>query len=162
MTFIKKSFDPISTIATQVLILGSLPGDKSLELQQYYGHPRNRFWKVLSAIHQCELPTTYEEKKAMLLSLNLGVWDVAFTASRKGSLDTAIKEEVPNDLDQFIDQHKELKLIAFNGKKAEALYDKYFKRREGIQYVSLPSTSPANAGITFGGLCAKWRQLLPE
>ncbi|GHT20168.1 TonB-dependent receptor [Bacteroidia bacterium] len=156
---LKTSFAPISNSATTILILGSLPGDKSLELGEYYGHPSNRFWKVMAHITGSELPLTYADKKQLLLKSNIGVWDVAHQAKRKGSLDSDIKDVVPNDLGSFVANHKHLKVVGFNGKKAETLFDRYFTRKSGINYISLPSTSPANAGISFGGLCEVWRQM---
>ncbi|SDZ15390.1 DNA-deoxyinosine glycosylase [Tindallia californiensis] len=159
---IKTSFAPISNKDTTILILGSMPGDKSLELGEYYGHPRNRFWKIIAIITGNELPLTYSEKKAMLLRSTIGVWDVAHKAKRKGSLDSAIKDDEPNDLESFMAEHRHLKVIGFNGKKAESLYDKYFDRKSGINYFSLPSTSPANAGIDFESICNKWRHILIE
>lgn len=156
----KTSFDPISNTDATVLILGTLPGDKSLELGEYYGHARNRFWKIISVITGSELPITYSDKKALLLNSKIAVWDVTHAADRKGSLDSAIKSEEPNDLDDFILRHQNLKVIGFNGKKAEALFDKYFERKNGLKYICLPSSSPANAGISFDNICAQWRQLL--
>lgn len=156
----KSSFEPISNISTRILILGSLPGDKSLELGEYYGHSRNRFWKIISTITGNELTLSYSAKKALLLKSNIGVWDVAQQANRKGSLDSAIESEKPNDIEAFISAHKNLKVIGFNGKKAEVLFDKYFERKIEIKYISLPSTSPANAGIDFESICRIWRQLL--
>ena len=160
MTNIKTSFDPISNSKTIVLILGTMPGDKSLQLGEYYGHIRNRFWKIISTITKYELPLTYSDKRALLLKTKIGVWDVAHNANRKGSLDSAIEGEEPNDLNKFITSHKNLKVIGFNGTKAEALFDKYFVRTPGIKYISLPSTSPANTGISFDGSCILWRQIL--
>lgn len=156
---IKTSFPPISNESTSILILGSLPGDKSLELGEYYGHPRNRFWKILSSITKKELPVTYYEKKEFLLISGIGVWDVAYKATRNGSLDSAMKDEEPNDLDAFIVNHKNLRVIGFNGKKAELLFNKFFKRKSGLKYVSLPSSSPANAGINYEDICTSWKQL---
>jgi hypoxanthine-DNA glycosylase len=156
----KTSFDPISNDEIAILILGTLPGDKSLELGEYYGHSRNRFWKVISTITGNELPLTYLDKKTLLLKSHIGVWDVAHKAIRKGSLDSAIKEEVANDIEGFISRHKNLQLIGFNGTKSEALYAKYFDRIHGIKYISLPSTSPANARINFDNICKVWRQIL--
>lgn len=155
----KTSFPPISNENTRILILGSLPGDKSLELAEYYGHPRNRFWKILSAITNKELPTTYAEKKEFLSKCGIGVWDVAHKATRNGSMDSAMKDEEPNDLEAFIANHKNLTTIGFNGKKAEVLFNKFFKRNSGLRYVSLPSSSPANAGINFENICTCWKQL---
>lgn len=160
--YTKKSFEPISGPNTTILILGSMPGDKSLELSEYYGHARNRFWKVIAAITSNPLPLTYDEKKELLAQTNIGLWDVVHTADRKGSLDTAIKNEIPNDIDGFITRHPELKVIAFNGAKSEALFNSYFKRKEGIRYVSLPSTSPANAAISFEKLCTVWQKILDK
>lgn len=156
----KSSFEPISGADTEILILGTMPGDKSLELGEYYGHSRNRFWKIISTITNSDLPLTYENKKELILLSKIGIWDVAHTVNRKGSLDSAIKNELPNDLDGFISKHKKLKVIGFNGTKSEALYDKYFERKSGIKYISLPSTSPANTGINFDGICKIWRQIL--
>ncbi|GGH63912.1 DNA-deoxyinosine glycosylase [Filimonas zeae] len=156
----KTSFAPVSNTDTVILILGSMPGDKSLELGQYYGHARNRFWKVISTITGNDVPVTYPDKIELLFRLNVGVWDVVHKANRQGSLDSAIKNEEPNDLDGFIARHENLKVIGFNGGKAEALFNKYFGRKEGVKYVSLPSTSPANAAIDFDSICKKWQRIL--
>lgn len=158
----KTSFDPISNSDTTILILGTMPGDKSLELGEYYGHSRNRFWKIISTITDNNLPLTYTDKKALLLKTKIGIWDVAHKANRKGSLDSAIEDEEPNDLDSFIARHKNLKVIGFNGTKSQALFDKYFDRQSGLKYISLPSTSPANTGIDFDNICKQWRQLLTK
>ena len=156
----KTSFNPISNLDTCVLILGTMPGDKSLELNEYYGHSGNKFWKIISTITNNNLPITYSDKKALLHKTKIGIWDVAHKATRKGSLDNAILDEEPNDLNNFISKHKNLKVIGFNGSKAEALFDKYFTRQTGIKYISLPSTSPANTGIDFVSICNIWRQIL--
>ena len=158
----KTSFDPISNADTTVLILGTMPGDRSLELGEYYGHPRNKFWKIISTITDNDLPQTYADKKALLLKTKIAIWDVAHKANRKGSLDSAIEDEEPNDLDSFIARHKNLKVIGFNGTKSETLFDKYFDREKGLKYVSLPSTSPANTGIDFDNICKVWRQILTK
>ncbi len=155
----KTSSDPVSNADTTVLILGTMPGDKSLELGEYYGHSRNRFWKIISTITDNDLPQTYADKKALLLKTKIGIWDVAHKANRKGSLDSAIEDDEPNDLNDFIAKHKNLKIIGFNGSKSETLYNKYFDRKIGIKYISLPSTSPANTGIDFENICKKWRQI---
>src|SRR5690606_14631135 len=158
----KTSFDPISNSDTTILILGTMPGDKSLELGEYYGHPRNRFWKIISTITDSDLPLTYNEKKALLLKTKIGIWDVAHKANRKGSLDSAIEDEEPNDLDNFFTKHKNLKVIGFNGTKSQALFDKYFDRKSDLKYISLPSTSPANTSIDFDSICKLWRQILTK
>lgn len=156
-THTKSSFDPISSTDTEILILGTLPGDKSLELGEYYGHARNRFWKILATLTENDFPLSYDEKKALLLKSKIGVWDVVHKANRKGSLDVDIQQEVANDLENFIASHTNLKVIAFNGQKAEKLFDKYFKRISDFTYICLPSSSPANAGINFENICTKWQ-----
>ncbi len=157
---IKTSFDPISNEDITILILGTIPGDKSLEFGEYYGHSRNKFWKIISIITGNDLPLNYSDKKTLLLKSKIGIWDVAHKANRKGSLDSAIKSEEPNDLNNFILRHKNLKVIGFNGTKSKALFDKYFDKKAGIRYITLPSTSPANTGIDFDNICKQWQQIL--
>ncbi len=156
----KSSFEPITNKNIEILILGTLPGDKSLELQEYYGHSRNRFWKIISSITNKEMPKTYFDKIELLSKSKIAVWDVAHKANRKGSLDSAIVQEKPNDLDGFIENHPKLKIIGFNGKKAELLYDKYFERKENLNYISLPSSSPANARYKSGEIIEIWKRLV--
>ena len=158
----KTSFDPISNVDTTILILGTMPGDKSLELGEYYGHSRNKFWKIISTITDNDLPLSYSDKKELLRKSKIGIWDVAHKANRKGSLDSAIENEEPNDLDNFISTHKNLKVIGFNGTKSQALFDKYFDRKSDLKYIPLPSTSPANTGIDFDNICKLWRQILTK
>jgi len=157
---VKQSFPPIANARTSVLILGTLPGDRSLELGQYYGHPGNRFWKVIAAITKRSAPSGYAERVALLLDCGIGVWDVAHSASRAGSSDSDVKNVLPNHLEQFIAEHGKLRTIGFNGKKPEQLHDSFFARQPHLKYLSLPSTSPANARIDLDGLCAAWARLL--
>ncbi len=157
---LKKSFSPVSYSDTEVLILGTAPGDKSIELGEYYGHPRNRFWKIIAEITGNSLPKNYNEKKNLLKTTKIGIWDVAHYVERKGSLDSSIKKVAPNDLNKFIKEHKKLKIIGFNGKKAENLYDKFFMRNPLIKYVSLPSSSPANTGFGNDDIVEIWKEKL--
>lgn len=159
-TNLKTSFDPISNSETTILILGTMPGDKSILLGEYYSHPRNRFWKIVSTITKNEFPLTYSDKKALLLKTRIGIWDVAHKADRKGSLDSAIENEEPNDLESFISKHAKLRTIVFNGTKAEDLFAKYFSRKPNFKYFSLPSTSPANTGIDFKEICKRWTEII--
>lgn len=156
----KTSFSPISNSETKVLILGTLPGDRSLQLGEYFAHPRNRFWKIIAAITHNPVPQNYNQKLELLHQTGIGVWNVLHSASRKGSLDSAIQDEVPNDITGFITQHKYLKVIGFDGLKAEALYNKYFTRKNDIKYVSLPACSPANARFNLTALCNRWQEIL--
>jgi hypoxanthine-DNA glycosylase len=159
---IKTSFPPISANTTEILILGSLPGEKSLAMHEYYAHPQNKFWRIIAAITDNETPATYGDKLSLLIKNKIGVWDVVREAKRIGSLDTNIVGEVPNDIDSFISRHKNLKVVGFNGTKAMKLFDKYFKRQAQIKYIQLPSSSPANARIKFEKMSEKWRKVIIE
>jgi len=154
-----KSFSPIIYSDTKILIFGSLPGKKSLELQQYYGHARNRIWKILSHLTGSDVPVTYQQKKELLYKNKIGLWDVAHSAHREGSLDSNIKDESPNDIESLLDNYSSIKVIGFNGKKSEKMFYKYFTEKTDIKYVPLPSTSPANMVISFEDICARWSQL---
>ena len=154
-----KSFSPIIYSDTKILILGSLPGKKSLELKQYYGHARNRIWKILSHLTGGDIPVTYQQKKELLYKNKIGLWDVAHSAHREGSLDSNIKDETPNDIEGLIKNSGSIKVIGFNGKKSEKMFYKYFTENLEIKYVPLPSTSPANMAISFEDICARWSQL---
>lgn len=156
---LKKSFEPISNAETKILILGTMPGDKSLLQNEYYAHARNSFWKIIATLTKSALPVTYQDKIELLYSNNIGIWDVAHQANRKGSFDISIKDEEPNDLNSFVSNHKALKVIGFNGAKSEALYDKYFTRNPNITYFLLPSTSPANTNMNFENMCKVWKQI---
>lgn len=156
---LKTSFPAIEPPKARVLILGSIPGDRSIAENQYYGHPRNRFWKMLAYLTGSETPDDYSAKKELLYANQITLWDVAQQAIRKGSMDSDIKNAVPNDIRELLERNPGIKTIGFNGKKAEALFDKFFEREKGMTYRSLPSTSPANAGITFDSLCGQWAVL---
>ena len=154
-----KSFLPIINKDTKILILGSLPGKKSLELREYYGHPRNRLWEILAHINNNQIPQSYERKKEFLFKYNIGLWDVAHSAYRDGSLDSNIKKERPNDIENLFVSHELIRVIGFNGKKAEKMFYKFFKEKTHLMYVSLPSTSPANMAINFEEMCRRWSDL---
>ena len=156
-----QSFKPLIFQNTEVLILGSLPGKKSLELNQYYGHSRNRIWSILSYLKEKEMPTNYDDKKSFLKTMKIGLWDVCHSAIRKGSLDSNIKEEIPNNIDLLIKTNRSIKVIGLNGKKSEQMFYKFFKLNPVIKYIPLPSTSPANMAISFEDICKKWSQLFP-
>ena len=153
------SFSPVIYSDTKILVLGSLPGKKSLELKQYYGHARNRIWKILSHLTGGDIPITYQQKKELLCNNKIGLWDVAHSAHREGSLDSNIQDETPNDIEGLIKNYDSIKVIGFNGKKSEKMFYKYFTEKPEIKYVPLPSTSPANMAISFEDICARWSQL---
>ena len=156
----KQSFEPVADGNIRILILGSLPGEKSLSENEYYAHPHNRFWKIIAHITGSNIPSNYSEKTKLLLDNRMGLWDVARKAHREGSLDSNIKNEIPNKIDDFIVNHPDIEKICFNGKKAESMFFKFFEKKAGTEYVSLPSTSPANARYDFEELCRIWKQIL--
>ena len=156
---ITRSFDPIVYSNTKILVFGSLPGKKSLELREYYGHPRNRLWKILAHLTGNEIPQNYDCKKEFLFKNNIGLWDVAHSAYREGSLDSNIKKENPNGIEDLLESYETIKVIGFNGKKSEKMFFKYFTEKLGIKYVPLPSTSPANMAINFEEMCSRWSEL---
>ena len=156
---ITRSFDPIVYSNTKILVFGSLPGKKSLELREYYGNPRNRLWKILAHLTGNEIPQNYERKKEFLFKNNIGLWDVAHSAYREGSLDSNIKKENPNDFEDLLESYETIKVIGFNGKKSEKMFFKYFTEKLRIKYVPLPSTSPANMAINFEEMCSRWSEL---
>lgn len=158
----RSSFAAISDSDTEILILGSLPGERSLSENRYYAHPRNRFWKLILRIIESADPGNYEERLDLLLRSKIGLWDVVRSGKRKGSLDSNILEAIPNDLSGFISAHGSLKIIAFNGKKSQELYDKNFKRANHLKYLSLPSSSPANASFSFDQLFESWRRIFAD
>lgn len=156
----KTSFPQVSTADTEILILGTLPGDRSLQLGEYFAHPRNRFWKIIAVISGSPVPETYPQKLDLLHTHRIGLWNVLHSATRMGSLDGAIRNEQPNDLPAFIARHEKLKVIGFDGLKPEAYYNRYFSRDADLSYLSLPSCSPANARYSLERLCSEWRILL--
>ena len=156
---IHHTFEPVYDENSRILILGSFPSVKSRENHFYYGHPKNRFWKVLASILEEAVPETIEEKKAMLLNHHIAIWDVIESCTILGSSDTSIKDVVVNDFTEIL-QNSKIEKIFVNGTKAYELYHKYAEKKTGIKAVRLPSTSPANAAWKLDGLCQTWRELL--
>ena len=139
--------------------MGTLPSILSLELQQYYGHPRNSFWKILFTLFNNTFTSNYDNKKSLVIDNNIAIWDVCYTAKRKGSMDSAIKEESPNRINELIALNLSISKIAFNGQKAAKLYEKYFPMFDNINYITLLSTSPANTKYNFEEKLKDWSQL---
>lgn len=146
---------PVYDKNSKILILGSFPSVKSREAQFFYGHPQNRFLKVLSAVLGCECPVTTEEKKAMLLSHNIAVWDVIGSCEITGSSDASIRAVVPNDIAGLVAKTS-ITHIFTNGATSSNMYKRYCCNRVGIEAVRLPSTSPANASYSLERLTAEW------
>lgn len=136
-----------------------MPGERSLKLNQYYGHGGNTFWKMIFDI--CEEPysSDYEKKKDTLLKNSMALWDVLQACEREGSSDGSILREEPNDFKSFFKDHPDIKLIAFNGQNAEAYFLMYSNHKPDVTYVSLPSTSPANTWKTIDEKLSEWKKL---
>lgn len=156
------SFEPIIDKDCKILILGTMPGVKSLEKQEYYGHERNAFWKIIYSLFQCEVIDDYSHKKAFLLKHNIALWDVLKACYREGSSDSDIKNPIPNDFTQLFMQYPNVKVIYFNGEPAEKLFRRFVSITLGninIPMYRLPSTSPANT-IKFEQKFDKWQVIL--
>ena len=156
---LKHTFDPVFDAESKILILGSFPSVKSRENNFFYGHPQNRFWKVMANVLEWEVPTTIEEKREMLLKNHVAVWDVIASCSIVGSSDTSIKDVVINDFSRILENSK-VERIYVNGGKAYELYHKYAEKVTGIKAVKLPSTSPANAAWSLEKLIKTWKEII--
>ncbi len=157
---IRHTFDPIFDENSEILILGTFPSVKSRENQFYYGHPQNRFWKVMAALTGEKEPAAITEKKSLLLRHHIAVWDVIASCTIQGSSDSSIRDVVPNDIARLLKETK-IRRVFGNGAKACQLYDKYVREQTKVEIVRLPSTSPANAAFSLEKLCAEWgRELL--
>ena len=150
---------PVFDKKSRILILGSFPSVKSREANFFYGHPQNRFWKVLAKVFGTEIPVTVQEKKEFLLTHQVAVWDVIKSCDIVGSSDSSIKNVVPNDLREILDT-AEIAHIFVNGKKAEQFYKKYIEKEIERKAICLPSTSPANAAWSVEKLVDEWKQIL--
>ena len=150
---------PVFDEDSKILILGSFPSVKSREQNFFYGHPQNRFWKVLSTLFDSPIPKTVEEKKSLLHKNGIALWDVIESCKIKGSSDSSIKDAVPNDLSKIL-ATADIRAIYTNGKTAQKYYDIYLKKELGTDAHCLPSTSPANAAYSFERLCEEWSTLL--
>ena len=151
------SFAPITPDNAKILILGTMPGTKSLELNQYYGHKQNNFWKFMFEILKEKFSTDYETRTALLIKNKIALWDVLQFCDREGSLDSAIKNEIANDFETFLETHSNINTILFNGQKAAAFFKKYVHLKKQYRLVTLPSSSPANASKTFESKLEEWK-----
>ena len=144
---------------SRILVLGSFPSVKSREQRFFYGHPQNRFWRVMAAVLDCETPQSIDEKKEMLLEHHVALWDSIASCSIEGSSDASIENVVPNDLTPIFSA-AEIRGVFCNGKKSWEMYHRYIESTSGRSAVCLPSTSPANAAWSTERLTQAWRQAL--
>lgn len=145
--------------SSRILILGSFPSVKSRESRFFYGHPQNRYWRVLAAITEDEVPVTVEEKRAFLLRHHIAAWDVIGSCEITGSSDSSIRNAVPNDLTPILASAPICQVFT-NGKTADRMYRRYCEKQTGRSAVCLPSTSPANAAWSLDRLIDEWRRAI--
>ena len=155
MNRINHPFPPLFSEHSRILILGSFPSVKSREQSFFYGHPQNRFWKVVAAVFGEPVPNTIEEKKALILSNDLALWDSIASCEITGSSDASIKNAKANDISIILDNCS-IEKIYCNGRKSHELYRRYIEPAIGREAVCLPSTSPANAQWTLDRLIGEW------
>jgi TDG/mug DNA glycosylase family protein len=163
---LKKGFPPIAEETATVLILGSMPGEESLRKNEYYGHPRNAFWKIMATLFGFDSSMKYEERTKVLLKNRRVLWDVMRFCEREGSLDINIKNRtiIENDFDSFFNSCPNIGYVYFNGARAEK---EYFKRvlprlsrsKRNIKYDRLPSTSPAMNQLSLKAKIKEWSKI---
>lgn len=160
---ILRSFAPVVTPESRVLVLGTMPGVMSLEKQQYYGFPHNAFWRIMASLtNSGEVPTNYDDRLEMLRNNRIALWDVCHTCRREGSLDSHICDEQPNDIAGLLTAYPVIRAVAFNGGPAFRLFKKHIGLNaigEGRAVLQLPSTSPANASWSYARKLAAWTEL---
>ena len=150
-------FEPLIWDDSQILILGTFPSIVSFEQSFYYAHPRNQFWKILSAIY--DMPAdTQEERIKILAEKKLALWDVIASCTRANSSDTNLKDIIPNDFETFLSKYP-IKKLLFTGRKAESIFEKYFSHLN-IKRERLPSPSPAYAAMKFEEKLTIYKSLL--
>jgi len=164
---LNRSFPPIADNNASILILGSMPSVKSLEQQQYYAHPRNAFWPIMSALFVIERELDYDKRCKILIDKRVAVWDVLKACRRQGSLDQHINAAsmITNNFNLFLLQHPNIKKIVFNGTKAEQVFKRLVlptltEHHAAIVRLRLPSTSPAHASCSLEDKIVIWQQAL--
>ena len=158
-TRVTHEFPAVYDRDSRVLLLGSIPSPKSREVGFYYGHPQNRFWKVLAAVLGETIPETIPQKKAMLKRHHIALWDVLESCTIVGASDTSIEDAVPNKIAALVARSKVTRIFC-TGATAHKLYQKYCAADVGIDAVKLPSTSPANCAISLERLVDAYRDIL--
>lgn len=161
-----RGFAPLARPDAESLILGSLPGQRSLQMQQYYAHPQNAFWRLIERIFDVGSTLPYTQRVEILTAQRIALWDVLAAAERPGSLDSSIVHASarPNDFEGFFRAHPQISRVYFNGRKAEEIYRRFVlpglsAGSAAMRYVSMPSTSPAHAGMTFAEKLVRWKKI---
>jgi double-stranded uracil-DNA glycosylase len=158
-----ESFPPIAARDARILILGTMPGIKSLKAGQYYAHPQNQFWRLMGDLVGAGRDLPYTERLKILKNKKIAVWDVFRCCIRSGSLDSKITDEVVNDFSKFFEKHPHIAHVFFDSGKAEHAYNKIVLPQVthlSLKYIRIPSPSPAHASIKYEQKLKAWRQIL--
>ena len=158
---ISREFGPVFDASSRVLILGSFPSVKSREVNFYYGHPQNRFWPLMARLLETPLPRTTEEKRVLMLTHHIALWDSIDSCDIIGSSDSSIKNAVPVEIELVLNSAP-IRQIYANGAASAKVYTRYLYPRTGVEIIPLPSTSPANAALNMDRLFSQWQQILPN
>lgn len=153
------SFPPIINNESKILILGSIPGIKSLEMQQYYAHPQNKFWKIICEIFNEDFTTDYAERIKILEKHHIALWDVIDNCERKGSLDSEIRNEEANKIGELLQNFPNIKAIFCNGQKSYKNLQKILPNDFHLPIIALPSTSPAHASLKYEEKLVSWLEI---
>jgi hypoxanthine-DNA glycosylase len=154
-------FSPIVDKDTTRMVVGTMPSVDSLRFSEYYGNPRNQFWKILFSVFEGgRTPTDYDDKVATAKSHGVGLWDILASCKREGSLDSNIKDESLNDFPTLLKDHPNIKMLIFNGQNSYKYFLKAYGQLSGIEYRVMPSTSPANAMKNFDAKLKEWEEVL--
>ncbi len=152
----KTAFPPIIDKDCVVLVLGTMPGERSIQLQQYYGHKSNQFWKIMFALFNLPVAEKYEDRKQLLLDHHIALWDVLSHCEGQGSADHHIVNEVANDFAAFYKQYPRIRTVIFDSTHAEKFYLKHIGKSDDKTYYRVPSPSSAHAGKTLQQKIAEW------
>ena len=160
----KRGLAPIEWPHAKILILGSLPGDQSLRMQQYYANPRNHFWTIIGRVFDSEIGTTWDARLSFLKSNGIALWDVLHSAERQGSLDGRIRNPLANDFATVFERMPDLRTLVLNGGKAVNLFERHVKLTtpDGLRLLHLPSTSPVPGRnvLSLDAKIEKWRAIV--
>lgn len=162
MTELLEAFPPILPHKPHTLILGTMPGIKSLQANQYYAHPQNQFWKFMGDIYGAGPSLPYQKRVQVLKKQGVAVWDVVRACTRKGSMDSEIQNEIPNNFEEFYNKHPTIKLVVFDSLTAEKIYNRRVlpTLTRKLKYIRVPSPSPAHARISYATKLAIWSAAL--
>ncbi|MCD1116655.1 DNA-deoxyinosine glycosylase [Chryseobacterium turcicum] len=153
------SFPPFIDGKSKILILGSIPGVKSLEKQQYYAHPQNKFWKIIFELFNEKFTEDYVERIKILKKNHIAIWDVIDSCERKGSLDSEIKNEEANQIEELLENHPNIQAIFCNGGKSYKNLQKLLGKNFRVPIYLLPSTSPLHT-ISYERKFEDWKKIL--